>query len=651
MPVPSPRNKILPVRGNITTLQANLASLLEGEICYALDEDQYYQVEGGALVSVGATKVQGALADSAVQPLDNISTLTNDAGYITLAEVPADAVSSVNTQTGAVVLGFADVGAASTAQGALADTATQPNDNVSTLTNDAGYITATGTYWTEGTNQLYPADAGSNVLIGGALPSSPNITLAAAGAITTLADASINTLTVGLGGGSVSSNTAVGDGSLSNNTTGLRNTAVGQSALRANTEGTDNVAVGRGTLFANTTGTQNTSVGQNALNKNITGDLNTAVGQNAGLFIEGSNNTVLGAYVGTSADSTLSSTVIISAGTTERMRINSTGNLLFGGTLPSTPNIELNADGSAEFAGNVKVKGSRSIVLGTTQAVLGFDTTNHRWDVYSNDGGGFFGFYDRTRGLYTFAIDNTSGDVTIGGTSPSAPSITLNANGSAEFAGKLVSASTVIGDTGTTLATKDYVDSSAGGGAVDSVNSQTGVVVLDADDIDDTSTTNKFATAAQLADIGTAVQPGDLATVATSGAYNDLSGTPATAVPATGGTFTGEVTFSGDMYNNGIYTAVPREETGSLFDLNLSNYHYKNVVSAVTISFTGIPSNRVYSWTLELILGGSGSITWPSSVDWPGGTAPTIPTNKSSLFMFVTRDGGTNIYGSSLLEY
>jgi len=42
-----------------------------------------------------------------------------------------------------------------------------------------------------------------------------------------------------------------------------------------------------------------------------------------------------------------------------------------------------------------------------------------------------------------------------------------------------------------------------GGGAVDSVNGQTGTVVLDADDIDDTSTTNKFATAAQLAQIAT----------------------------------------------------------------------------------------------------------------------------------------------------
>ena len=36
------------------------------------------------------------------------------------------------------------------------------------------------------------------------------------------------------------------------------------------------------------------------------------------------------------------------------------------------------------------------------------------------------------------------------------------------------------------------------GGAVDSVNGQTGVVVLDADDIDDTSTTHKFTTAGDI---------------------------------------------------------------------------------------------------------------------------------------------------------
>jgi hypothetical protein len=37
-----------------------------------------------------------------------------------------------------------------------------------------------------------------------------------------------------------------------------------------------------------------------------------------------------------------------------------------------------------------------------------------------------------------------------------------------------------------------------GGGAVDSVNGQTGVVVLDADDIDDSTTTNKFTTQAEI---------------------------------------------------------------------------------------------------------------------------------------------------------
>ncbi len=41
-----------------------------------------------------------------------------------------------------------------------------------------------------------------------------------------------------------------------------------------------------------------------------------------------------------------------------------------------------------------------------------------------------------------------------------------------------------------------------GGGAVDSVNGATGVVVLDADDIDDTSTTHKFVTAADVTKLG-----------------------------------------------------------------------------------------------------------------------------------------------------
>jgi microcystin-dependent protein len=51
-------------------------------------------------------------------------------------------VDSVNGQTGVVVLDAADVGAATAAQGSLADSALQSGDNVSTLVNDAGYLTS-----------------------------------------------------------------------------------------------------------------------------------------------------------------------------------------------------------------------------------------------------------------------------------------------------------------------------------------------------------------------------------------------------------------------------------------------------------------------------------------------------------------------------
>lgn len=69
-----------------------------------------------------------------------------------------------------------------------------------------------------------------------------------------------------------------------------------------------------------------------------------------------------------------------------------------------------------------------------------------------------------------------------------------------------------------------------GGGAVDSVNGQTGVVVLDHTDVG-------AASAAQGGLADTAVQPGALADVATSGDYNDLTGTPTLAAVATTGAY------------------------------------------------------------------------------------------------------------------
>jgi len=91
------------------------------------------------------------------------------------------------------------------------------------------------------------------------------------------------------------------------------------------------------------------------------------------------------------------------------------------------------------------------------------------------------------------------------------------------------------------------LESGSGGGAVFSVNAQTGVVVLDADNISDATTTNKFATQAQLDNADSALQPSDptLESITTNGAttLNDISvGRIATAhptVPANNNTASG----------------------------------------------------------------------------------------------------------------
>ena len=87
MAVPSPRNSIRIARGSYNDLLTELASLGEGEICYAKDQDRLYVVENGILTAASATAAQGVLADTAVQPADNVSDLTNDAGYLTLADI------------------------------------------------------------------------------------------------------------------------------------------------------------------------------------------------------------------------------------------------------------------------------------------------------------------------------------------------------------------------------------------------------------------------------------------------------------------------------------------------------------------------------------------------------------------------------------
>jgi hypothetical protein len=143
-------------------------------------------------------------------------------------------------------------------------------------------------------------------------------------------------------------NTAYGNNSLINNTTANNNTAIGSSVLRVNS-GTTNTGVGYRSLYSNTDGANNTAIGGSAMRLNIsgssnvaigvtalqnltTGGSNTAVGYGAGLGITtGSNNTIIGPVSGLSA--TLANNVIIADGSGNvRFKSDSTGAISVGQT-------------------------------------------------------------------------------------------------------------------------------------------------------------------------------------------------------------------------------------------------------------------------------------------------------------------------------
>ena len=267
--------------------------------------------------------------------------------------------------------------------------------------------------------------------------------------------------------GTYNRNTAVGSNALTTNTTGPYNTAIGWSALKLNTTGTANTATGYGTLinnttggyntanglmssFANTTGGHNTASGTYALKFNTTGGHNTANGdtalhsnttasyntasgayalrlnttgtKNVGLgygagdaITTGSNNTIIGDYAGTT---TLADTVVIAAGTTERLKIDASGIQVNGAALAAGAT---SIDGLTDGYNDASSVGLGTNALanddGTTNknTAVGTDALKHNTTGSQNSANGYKALNNNTTGGnnnangYTALASNTIG--------------------------------------------------------------------------------------------------------------------------------------------------------------------------------------------------------------------------------------------------
>jgi hypothetical protein len=119
-------------------------------------------------------------------------------------------------------------------------------------------------------------------------------------------------------------------------------------------------------------------------------------------------------------------------------------------------------------------------------------------------------------------------------------------------------------------------------------------------------------------------------------------------------TYTGDVDITGeliaDSYNE-TYAAVTSTSNATTVDCEAGNAFSHTLTENTTFTFSNPPtSGTAYSFSLEIIQDASASgftVTWPSSVDWPAATAPTLTATASAkdVFVFYTRDGGTNWYG------
>jgi len=94
---------------------------------------------------------------------------------------------------------------------------------------------------------------------------------------------------------------------------------------------------------------------------------------------------------------------------------------------------------------------------------------------------------------------------------------------------------------------------------------------------------------------------------------------------------------------NETYVAIGAND----IDCETGNFFSKTISANTTFTFSNPPASGTgYGFVFKLTVSGTRTVTWPSSVDWAGGTAPDAPASgETDVLCFITHDGGTTWYG------
>ena len=104
-----------------------------------------------------------------------------------------------------------------------------------------------------------------------------------------------------------------------------------------------------------------------------------------------------------------------------------------------------------------------------------------------------------------------------------------------------------------------------------------------------------------------------------------------------------------NLKDYGIVTNAIGSTGGGTQDIDVASGNSVSATvdtSANTFTFSNpTASDEFCGFSLVLTNGGSQTVNWPASVDWAGGTAPTLTTSGEDILVFFTIDGGTIWHG------
>jgi hypothetical protein len=103
-------------------------------------------------------------------------------------------------------------------------------------------------------------------------------------------------------------------------------------------------------------------------------------------------------------------------------------------------------------------------------------------------------------------------------------------------------------------------------------------------------------------------------------------------------TITGGMTYTGSTKQN-------TQAIGALdVDLSAGEFFTKAISTNSTFTFSNPTASKAQGFVLELTITSAAVPTWPASVNWTGGTTPTLG-NGVHILGFITFNGGTDWYG------